>query len=398
MIYAATTRIAEAALRLSVLAGNATWRERLSLDTPPAPASVWIHAASVGELNSARVLTERLAADHRVIVTTNSTTGRDLARQRGLAARLAPFDSPGAVARFLDAVRPAVQLTIEGEFWPNRSALLAQRGVAQIMAGARISARSAARWGRLPGLIGPVLARLDGLSAQDAASQARLLTLGLPPAALLPRLDLKLLGPAAVRPPAPSPDRDRTFLAASTHEGEDGPVLDAFMTARAQVPGLRLILAPRHPDRADAIATLAAERGLTLARRSRGEDGDLLLADTLGEMALWYDRAGIVLVGGSLIDRGGHTPWEPAAHGCAILHGAYLSNFADTYAALDAAGAALAVGGDLSATVTALARDPARARAMGGAARALLTANAGDPEPLLARISALAHGARSPDI
>ncbi|MDO5704960.1 MAG: glycosyltransferase N-terminal domain-containing protein, partial [Paracoccus sp. (in: a-proteobacteria)] len=146
MIYAATTRLAEAALRLRALAGNAVWRERLMLDAPPAPATIWIHAASVGELNSARVLTERLAADHRVIVTTNSTTGRDLARGRGLAARLAPFDSPGATGRFLDAVRPAVQLTIEGEFWPVRSALLARRGVPQIMAGARISARSAARW------------------------------------------------------------------------------------------------------------------------------------------------------------------------------------------------------------------------------------------------------------
>ncbi|MDO5633150.1 MAG: glycosyltransferase N-terminal domain-containing protein [Paracoccus sp. (in: a-proteobacteria)] len=397
MIYAATTRIAEAALRLRVLAGNAIWRERLMLDAPPAPAAVWIHAASVGELNSARVLTEQLAADHRVIVTTNSITGRDLARGRGLAARLAPFDSPGAVIRFLDAARPAVQLTIEGEFWPNRSALLARRGVAQIMAGARISARSAARWGRLPGLIGPVLARLDGLSAQDAASEARLLSLGLPPAALMPRLDLKLLGPAAITPPAPSPDRDRTFLAASTHDGEDGPVLDAFLAARAQVPGLRLILAPRHPDRADAIAALAAERGLALSRRSRGQDGDLLLADTLGEMALWYDRAGIVLVGGSLIDRGGHTPWEPAAHGCAILHGPHVSNFTDAYEALTAAGATLSAG-DLPATLTALAHDPARARTMGTAARDLLTANAGDPEPLLARISALAHGARSPDI
>ncbi|MDO5704961.1 MAG: glycosyltransferase N-terminal domain-containing protein, partial [Paracoccus sp. (in: a-proteobacteria)] len=268
----------------------------------------------------------------------------------------------------------------------------------QIMAGARISARSAARWARLPGLIGPVLARLNGLSAQDAGSQDRLLTLGLPRAALLPCLDLKLLGPAAVTAPTPSEIRDLTFLAASTHEGEDGAVLDAFLAARSQEPALRLILAPRHPDRADAIAAQAETRGLSLARRSAGADNEpLILADTLGEMARWYDRAGIVFTGGSLIDRGGHTPWEPAAHGCAILHGPHVSNFADAYAALDGAGAAQSVA-DLPAALTALVRDPARARDMGAAARALLTENAGDPGPLLARVAALAQGAANADI
>lgn len=400
MIYDATTRIAETALRLRALAGNAVWRERLVLDAPPEPAEIWLHAASVGELNSARLLTERLAADHRVIVTTNSITGRDLARERGLAARLAPFDSPGAVSRFLDAVRPAVQVTIEGEFWPGRSALLARRGIPQLMAGARISARSAARWGRVPGLIGPILSRLVGLSAQDPASEARLLSLGLPRAALLPRLDLKLLGPAAVVPQPPSADRDLTFLAASTHEGEDVPALDAYLAARAAVPGLRLILAPRHPDRADAIAALAAQRGLALARRSQGTDtGDLILADTLGEMARWYDRAGIVLTGGSLADRGGHTPWEPAAHGCAILHGPHVSNFTEAYAALDAAGGAVPVtAASLPDALTGLALAPDRARGMGAIARDLLTRDAGDLDPLIARIAALAQARRNPDI
>lgn len=392
MLYDATTRIAEAALHLRArLGGSAALRERMVLGNGPARAAIWVHAASVGELTSARVIITALAARHPVTVTTNSETGRALARDWDLPARLAPLDLPGALARFLDTTRPRLALTVEGEFWPLRSRLLAERGVHQAMIGARMSERSAGTWGRFPRVIGPMLGRITALSAQDQASEARLLTLGLPHRALLPRLDLKLLAPAALSPTPHDEARDRVILAASTHEGEDAAILDAFATLR---PGTRLILAPRHPDRADAIAALIAARGLPCARRSAGADdapdGGVLLADTLGEMAHWYACAGICIIGGSIADHGGHTPWEPAAHACALIHGPHVGNFIEAFDALHARDAARPTG-DLAATLAQLVDHPATARAMGRAARAVLEARAGDPAALIARLDDLAR-------
>ncbi|KRW95317.1 3-deoxy-D-manno-octulosonic acid transferase [Paracoccus sp. MKU1] len=395
MIWRGATALAGGALGLAAPLGGADWRERLALSGPAvAPGGIWLHAASVGELNSVQVLAEELARDFPLVVTVNSLTGRDLARRLGHACALAPLDVPQAVGRFLDRVRPAVLVTVENELWPNRLAMAAARGVAQVVVGARISARSAARWGRLPGLIGPMLRRIDALSAQDADSEARLLALGLRPDALTPRLNLKLLGPARVEPGEDAPERFRTVLAASTHEGEDALMLDAWAAAREAVPGLRLILAPRHPQRGDAVAALIAARGLECARRSRGGGlgAPVLLADTLGEMASWYRAAGICITGGSFADHGGHTPWEPAAWRCAILHGPHVANHAGDYADLEAAGAASGCeAAALPRLLAGLARDAAGQRRMGEAARALLLARAGNPATLIARIRLLAR-------
>jgi 3-deoxy-D-manno-octulosonic-acid transferase len=396
MIYHAAAAILEQGLRLRASVGRSeTLRERLALVDVPR-ADIWIHGASVGELTSARPVIEALAQSHRVLVTANSLTGRDTAASWGTAARLAPLDMPGALKRFLAQAQPVLQVTVESEFWPLRSQALADRAIPQAMIGARLSQRSAARWARLPGIIAPLLERLAGLSAQDPDSEARLLALGLPPAAILPRLDLKLLTPARIRPPQPGPLRDRTLLAASTHEGEEALILDAWAAARRHHPDLRLILAIRHPQRGDQVSALLAQRGIAHQRRSAGESGgEVLLADTLGEMDRWYASAGLCFVGGSLTDRGGHTPWEPAAHACAILHGPHLSNFRDAYGALDGAGAAQPVdAGSLVQQVIALAGQPDRARQMGQAARAVLDDRAGDPAGLIAHLRELAGKAR----
>lgn len=402
MIWRGASALAGAALGLAAPLAGADWRERLGFSGPQvAPGGIWLHAASVGELTSARVLAEALARDFPLVVTVNSLTGRDLARRLGYPCALAPLDVPQAVARFLDRVRPSVMVTVENELWPNRSAMAAAWGVAQVVVGARISERSAAAWARLPGLIGPMLRRIDALSAQDGASEARLLALGLRPDALAGRLSLKLLAPAQTRPGPEAADRGLVVLAASTHEGEEALVLDAWAAARAAVPRLRLILAPRHPARGDAVAALIAARGLGFARRSAGGTAaaEILLADTLGEMAGWYATAGICITGGSFVDHGGHTPWEPAAWRCAILHGPHVANQAEAYAALDGAGAALGCdAGALPGVLAGLAGDAGRQRGMGEAARALLLARAGDPAPLLARIRHLAQGRRHPDM
>lgn len=394
MIWRGVSAVAGLGLRLASPFAGAEMRERLALTGPDViPGGIWLHAASVGELNSARVLAQALAAEYPLTVTTNSLTGRDLARKLGWKAALAPLDVPQAVERFLDRVEPAALVTVENELWPNRSAMAHALGVAQVVVGARISARSAERWGRLPGLIRPMLGRIDALSAQDPGSEERLLRLGLPASALGTRLNLKLLGPAQIHPPEDAPARSRTVLAASSHEGEDQIVLDAFVAARQAVPDLRLILAPRHPERGDDVAALIAARGLDFARRSQGGDpgAGVLLADSLGEMEAWYRASAICITCGSFTDRGGHTPWEPAAWRCAILHGPHVANHADDYADLDQAGAAQPTV-DLAAALTALAQDLPRQRRMGRAARDMLLTRAGDPAPLIARVLDLARG------
>lgn len=383
---------ATAGASLSLVARGADWRERLAFGEIPGPGGgIWMHGASVGELASARVLIADLARDLPVLVTANSLTGRAAARDWGFVSCLAPFDAPGVLARFLARTRPAVQVTIENEIWPNRARLLDSAGIPRVVIGARMSERSARRWSGLQGLIRPVLRGIDTLSAQDTATEERLLGLGLRPEALVQRLQLKLLAPQAIIPGEGGAWRDVTVLAASTHEGEEEPVLDAWTTARAHVPDLRLILAPRHPARADGIAAMMAARGLDFARRSRGGDerAPLLLADTLGEMARWYERAAICVTGGSFADHGGHTPWEPAAHLCAILHGPHVSNFQADYAALDGAGASLQTDrAGLAGVIGTLVADTGLRNRMGQRARRLLDESAGDPGPLLDRIRA----------
>lgn len=401
-IYSMISRLIETVLRLRALfGGSSTLDQRLLRDTLPAGADIWIHGASVGELISARPIIQALAADFSVLVTANSRTGRDMVAGWGLPVRLAPFDFPRALRRFLDATQPRLALTIEGEFWPLRSKMLADRGIPQAVIGARMSERSARRWARMRGLISPVLGRIAALSAQDEDSGARLRQLGLPASAVLPRFDLKLLAPVRVAPPDEDPARDMTLLAASTHEGEDAVILDAWLAARAAHPDLRLILAPRHPERGADIAALIAARGLDVMRRSEGaaEDAPVLLADTLGEMPRWYAKAGICFAGGSLVDIGGHTPWEPAAYRCAILHGPYVSNHAANYAALASAGAARQVDArTLGTELVRLIEAPAAARLMGRSARKLLTDRAGDPSPLVNCLRDLAKTGRDHDI
>ena len=362
--------------------GQAALRDRLGLgpDLPPGPA-LWLHGASVGEVTSARWVIEALRAarpDVQILVTANTLTGRDVVAGWGLAgvrAALAPVDSAGAAGRLLDRITPQALVIIENELWPARSAAAHRRGVQVLVIGARLSDRSAARWRHLPGLIGPLLARIDWLSPQDEASARHLTALGLPGAALGPTITLKAQAMAQDRPSpfaAPAP-RAATLLAASTHPGEEAGILGAFAAARAQGGPQILILAPRHPARGDEVAALITASGLRFARRTLGQVPDatttVFLADTLGEMDLWYQMAGICLIGGSFADRGGHTPFEPASWGCALIHGPSVHNFAPQFAALDRVGGAVALRQIDAVTDALLGMDAARQGQLAQAAR-----------------------------
>lgn len=353
---------------------------------------VWLHAASNGELASARPVIEALRAarpDLALLVTCNSASGVALAQDWGLAAQLAPFDLGWVMRRFQRRWGVVAQITMEAEVWPNR-VLLCPGPV--IVLGARLTAGTARMWTRLGGTAQRVLGKVTLLSAQDAASAERFRALGLPASALGPVVDLKALyaPPADLTPDADvrqSFERSATWLAASTHDGEEDVIIAAHLAARQSWPELRLILAPRHPRRADEVAAALRGAGLGFARRALGETGaEVLLADTLGEMALWYQLAGIVFVGGTLTDRGGHTPYEPAAFGAALLHGPDVANFTQAYARLQAAGAATCVrdADSLAAALLAL-RDPQHQRDRGRAAQDALTQDA-DLGALMARL------------
>lgn len=340
---------AELAKRLWARDGQAL-RARLGLLRPDhAAGRIWLHAASNGELASVRPVIDALLADGRhLLITVNTDSALQMANGWGLTktdVHLAPVDLPGPTRRTLRNWRITAHVTLESDLWPRR--ILDTPGPVLVLGG-RLTARSAKGWARFDSLVRRVMARITYLSAQDAASAKRFVETGLPQSALGPVFDLKAL----YAPPPDQPDttltkafdRTETWLAASTHEGEDDILLTAHKTALVQRPALKLILAPRHPRRADDVARRIEAHGLTGARRSSGDDpasAQVYLADTLGEMHLWYALAGVTFVAGSLTDRGGHTPYEPAAFKSAILHGPDTGNFRAAYDRLAEADAAL---------------------------------------------------------
>lgn len=392
-------------LRGRLPAGALAERLGLAPVAPPAAdpsadgATLWLHGASNGELTSARWIIARLVADQpglRVLITCNTATARSMVQGWAMAqvtVALAPFDGGRAVARLLARWRPRALIIVENELWPGRIAAAARAGIPVLVVGARISQRSAGRWRRIaPRLMARLLGQLAFVSAQDAGSEERLVALGLPRARIGPRFTLKGQGAGSGRAPppfaAPAP-RAQCLLAASTHPGEDAPVLEAFLAARAAGRFRHLILAPRHPRRAAEIAALIAGRGLSFAQRSLGQipgpETAVHLADTMGEMDHWFTMAGVTVMGGTFAPVGGHTPWEPVARGSALVHGPSVFNNADAYAALDRAGAAVALAdvADLSGALLAL--DGAAQDRLAQAARVALQP-AGDAGGLIAAL------------
>ncbi|WP_460274195.1 3-deoxy-D-manno-octulosonic acid transferase [Celeribacter sp. ULVN23_4] len=335
---------------------------------------LWVHGASNGELTAARSLIEEAldrAPELEILVTVNTVSARRMVRKWDLPrlrVQLAPMDLRPVLRRFLDVMQPVALVSLENEIWPNRFTQLKKRGIPVIVAGARMSERTARRWSQMRPIFGgtmrATLNAITRLAAQDTASEQRLLQIGLPVERLLPRMNLKTTVEVqtaradALAPLAAHFPRTKTLLAASTHEGEERLVLEAFDALLKTHPDAHLILAPRHPRRGEAVANELTRAGHSFARRSKGdapESARIYLADTLGEMALWYALSGICFVGGSLTDQGGHTPFEPAQFNCALLHGPHVSNHFAAYRRLDAVGAALEVG-DSAALAEAVAR------------------------------------------
>ena len=371
------------------------WGEKLGRVTRARPPGrlIWVHAVSVGESLSVLPLVKRLLdsdSNLHVLLTCTTVTAAALMQDRlpdRAIQQYLPLDLAGPVTAFLDHWHPDLAVMVESEFWPRLIHQAHKRGIPMVLANARISDRSAARWGRMRGLAQALLRRFTLLTAPDQAAAAKLQALGASPArvAMLGSLkrgaDRLPVDPQALGTlRAAFADRP-LWLAASTHPGEEGIVAAAHGLIKLALPGACLILAPRHPPRAAAIRAELEAAGLSVAQRSLGEEpgkSDVYLADTLGEMGLWLDLAPIAFIGGSLVAVGGHNAYEPALHGTAILHGPDVSNFADLYQRLDRAGAALTVVDARTLAKAVLDLQDATARARLIAAASAVLAQEGD--------------------
>src|SRR6056297_185549 len=352
-------------------------RERLGHATQSRPDGrlIWFHAASVGESLSVLRLIEHMGQTHDewtfLITSGTATSGKILADRlpKRCVHQFAPLDSRGAVRRFLAHWSPDLAVFVESEFWPQMLGLTHAAGVPMALINARISDRSMGSWQRFGKTARHLLGVFSLIHCQDRRTERNLRQLGLGHATAGRNLK-SLSGPLPV-------EHDKleamqgalagrsVWLASSTHPGEDEVVIAAHRALLADHPELLLILVPRHPERADAIATLTRAAGLSVAQRAAGalpEVGtQVYLADTLGETGLWYALCPITCLCGSFVPVGGHNPYEPAQAGSALVHGPLHANFADTYAELRAAGASTEVDGPeaLAAAVDRFLRDGA---------------------------------------
>lgn len=361
------------------------WREKLGEATRPRPAGplVWVHAVSVGESLSVLPLVERLVAGGAsVLVTTTTLTSARLMTERlpqGAAHQFLPIDTAPAVDAFLTHWHPDVAVVVESEFWPRLIHATHRRGIPLVLANARMSDASARRWRRMRGPIRAMLGRFTAVTAPDAGVAALLVSLGADAARITVTGSLKR---GAKRLPVNTAERARLsgviggrpcWVAVSTHPGEEAIVAAAQKTVLEARPDALLILAPRHPERGTEVAALLAQAGLSVARRTAEapirRDTQVYLADTLGELGLWFELGPVAFIGGSLVPVGGHNAYEAAAHGAAILTGPQVTNFAPLYDRLRGAGGARVVtdAAALAAAVLDLF-DPARRAAMVSAA------------------------------
>lgn len=347
---------------------------------------VWFHAASVGESLSILPLIGQLRfkrPDVAVLITTGTRSSADLLSVRlpvGVLHQFVPIDSAGAVARFLDHWHPDLAVWTESELWPRLIVATQVRGIPMLLINARMSAASARRWRWVPGMIAGLLGRFDQVLTQDQATADLFRHLGLPADRVTTAGTLKVgsadlpFDPDALAALRRVIGNRPIWLAASTHPGEEAIVAAAHARLLNEHPDLLLVLAPRHPDRAQEVAAILRAAGLTLTRRSEGGApvAQAYLADTLGEMGLWYRLSPIAFVGGSLVPVGGHNPYEPAAQNAAILTGPHVTNFADIFARLLAGGGAQGVvdAETLADAVRALSVPTVR-QVQAGAARAI---------------------------
>jgi 3-deoxy-D-manno-octulosonic-acid transferase len=369
--------------------------ERYGLSSAPRSPGflAWFHAASVGEANAALPVIETIAAERpgvRMLLTTATVTSARLARSRlprGVLHQYVPLDNPVFVQRFLSHWRPDLAVLVESEIWPNLVLETKARNIPLILINGRMSTSSYKRWRRRPSMSRPLFSAFDLVLAQNEKLAERFAQLG-----VARTLDVGNLKADAPPPPADLPGRrkldaafkDRTvWLAASTHPGEDETVMAAHLKMKAARPDLLTIIVPRHPERGPLIAEQLRAANLKIALRSEGalpgSETDVYVADTIGELGLFYALAPVAFIGGSLAEHGGQNPVEAIKLGAAVLTGPNWQNFRDSYRELLSAGGALEIcdAASLAKAALALLNDGSARRTMTERASATIAAMSG---------------------
>jgi 3-deoxy-D-manno-octulosonic-acid transferase len=386
--------------------------ERFARGLPPMQrGGIWVHAVSVGESIAAAPMIRALLARYPqlpITITCMTPTGSEriqsmFASEPRVQHCYLPYDFPWAAGRFLDHIQPKIGVIMETELWPNHIHQCAKRGIATVLANARLSERSARGYGRFAGLTRPMLAEMSLIAVQTETEAQRFRDLGARPECVTVTgsikfdltIDPQLLARAAQQREAWQTAQRPVWIAASTHAGEDEVILTAHRKLLESHSDALLILVPRHPERFNSVFELSQQQGLNSVRRSKAEavvsDTSVLVGDTMGELLFLYALADIAFVGGSLVPNGGHNLLEPAALDKPVLSGPYLFNFLEIAAMLRSAGALEEVSdaAGLAATVQRLIEHPEQAKTMADAGLAVMKANQGALQKLLDGIGRL---------
>jgi 3-deoxy-D-manno-octulosonic-acid transferase len=363
--------------------------------------SIWIHAVSVGEALTARALIADLRERYpalRLYLSTTTLTGQQIARTRlqGVdAVFFFPFDLPPFVNRTLRLVRPRLFIMMETEIWPNLLRACRKQGVKTALVNGRISSRSYPRYRMARGFFRRVLADVDRFCMQSDESARRIIDIGADPKRVTVTGSLKfdsLESPAAASGRGAGrvlrffrvPPSRAVIVAGSTLKGEEKAVLSAFAAVRRAHPSALLVMAPRKPERFGEAEALARAEGLRVVRRTElavdaEPRADVVILDTIGELAHLFQAATVVFIGGSLVDQGGHNILEPAVHGKPIVFGPYMENFAEIAETFLKNHAAVQVSGpgELADVMVRLIGNPVERASLSAAARALVEANRG---------------------
>lgn len=361
---------------------------------------IWVHSVSVGETIASAPLVRELKnqyPNHRILVTTMTPTGSEQVRKlhgESVEHVYVCYDLPGAVRRFLTHARPVLAVVIDTELWPNTIAACHNRNIPIMVANARLSERSARGYARFGNLSRRMLEKVSMVAAQSQETANRFLELGIPKLhvnvtgsikfdlqvdthTLLEGKTLRLQWQSSMGSDI------RVLAAASTHEGEDQPVVDAFKAIASTHPEVRLLLIPRHPERFNDVFQLIKANELSVARQSEGSnvprETRVILGDTMGEMMKFLAASDLAFVGGSLVPVGGHNMLEPAALGLPVLSGPHIFNFEEISHALVKAGGMKIIesSNELAETVTHLLEDKGVHEQMSHAAEGFISKNRG---------------------
>ena len=326
------------------------WAQRLGFAPAVSAPVIWVHAVSVGETIAAAPMVRRLLEcnpEATILMTAMTDTGLAQAQKMfGNQVQYAyvPYDTPGAVKRFLARVQPRILVIMETEIWPNLISQTRKARVPIFLINARLSERSARGYERVRGLARPIMQSISWVAAQAEQDAARFRRIGVAADKIAVTGSVKFdvdieprVREQAQQLKAQFGDRP-VWIAGSTHDGENSQLLKAHRQLLATLPNALLIIVPRHPERFEGVASAVTEEGFSLARRSLKQSpaqAQVYLGDTMGELMMLYGASDVAFIGGSLIERGGHNPLEPAAWGLAVVSGPHVFNFGSIYQSLE---------------------------------------------------------------